>query len=74
MITPGHYATTGSTRGFGPKLDLIVDRLNAKNTPPNLRPVELHQRVWDEAIELGFKSTRGEIPSRRTIDRSVLRV
>jgi hypothetical protein len=73
-MTTGHYTTYPSTRGFGPKLSLIVERLNAKGIPPNLRPVELRRWIWAEATELGYASSRGEMPSRATIDRSVLRL
>ena len=72
--TEKNYATNGSTRGFGPKLTLIVNRLNEKGTPPNLRPVELHKWVWHVADELGYSSTRGEHPSRTTIDRTIIRL
>jgi hypothetical protein len=61
-----------STRGHGPKLNEIVDALNAKGMlPPGLRPVELGRRIFDEGVARGYDPNKGEIPSRTTIGRSV---
>jgi hypothetical protein len=61
-----------STRGHGPKLREIIDALNARGLlPPSLRPVELRRRIFDEGIARGYDPSKGEIPSRTTIGRSV---
>jgi hypothetical protein len=72
FVTPGHYTSDGSTRGFGPKITAIVDRLNASGAPPDLRLTELETRVGILAKELGYKDD--EIPSRWTIKRRIVPV
>ena len=67
------YSSTHlSTRGHGPKLNEILDALDAKGMlPPGLRQVELRRRIFEEGVALGYDPKKGEIPSRTTIGRGV---